>query len=203
MNEFRKLLQINVHRDFGIINHTSHPHIEASHHKLYNLGQKLTPPWHGPHYIIAEMSTNDPPSTDLTKSPWSTAKIVSRIESRWPLSLCYMHSFALTPNYFIIVEQPLAISLLSIPYNLLWGEKPISSSLQFCPEEDTIFHVIGRNGKSGTRKMFRSPAFFFLHTINAFDVEEDGNEFLIVDICTYKDPSMIECMYVDSLKVNF
>ena len=175
-----------VYRDFGIMNHTSHVLIPVSRHLihiLYNLCQNLTLPWHGPHYIIAEISTNGPPSPDLIKPAWSTAETVPRLEFRWPQGLYYMHSFALTSNYFIIVEQPLAISLLSIPYDSLWGEKPISSSLQFRPEEETVFHVFGLNGKSGTRKMFHSPLFFFFHTIIAFDAENYGNAFLILDIC--------------------
>ena len=40
-------------------------------------------------------------------------------------------------------------------------------------------------------------AFFFLHTINAF--EADGH--VVVDICCYKDAKMLDCMYIEALKV--
>lgn len=145
------------------------------------------------------------PSSDW--SPWSTAKILATIPSRWPLSICYMHSFSITQNYFILVEQPLSIFLPTVPINQLCGEKPIASCLRYYPEEDTLFHVISRHpGKSSgkDRRVFRAPSFFFLHTINAFEMRDvdTADTFIIVDICCYDDPAMIDCMYVDALKVQ-
>jgi carotenoid isomerooxygenase len=46
-------------------------------------------------------------------------------------------------------------------------------------------------------KTFLAEAFFYLHIINSY--EEDSH--LIVDICCYKDPTMLDCMYVDALMV--
>jgi len=146
-------------------------------------------------------------------SPWSSAKIVATIPSRWPLSICYMHSFSLTHSYFVLVEQPLSIYLPSFPLHQIYGDKPIASCLKFYPEEDTLFHVVSRHSRSSgksyhhhqsQRKTFRSSSFFFLHTINAFEMRNgDSDEtFIVIDICTYKNPAMIECMYVDALKVT-
>jgi hypothetical protein len=146
-----------------------------------------------------------------SRSPWAHAKIVATIPSRWPLSLCYMHTFSITQNYFVLVEQPLALFLPTVPLNQISGHKPFSSCLKFYPEEDTIFHVVSRHGKksstttrgmSKSRKSFRSPSFFFLHTINAFEMRDSESTFVVVDICCYDDPSMIVCMYVDALKVS-
>ena len=39
-------------------------------------------------------------------------------------------------------------------------------------------------------------AFFFLHTINAY--EEKGH--LVVDICAYDSPDMMDCMYIEKLQ---
>ncbi len=39
-------------------------------------------------------------------------------------------------------------------------------------------------------------AFFYLHIINQYEKDDH----LILDISCYKDPSMLECMYVDSIK---
>lgn len=139
-------------------------------------------------------------------SPWSSAKILATVPSRWPLSICYMHSFCITQNYFVIIEQPLSIFLPTVPINHLCGEKPIASCLRYYPEEDTLFHVISRYpGKSSGkgRRVFRAPSFFFLHTINAYEMRDvdTADTFVIVDICCYDDPAMIDCMYVDALKV--
>ena len=40
-------------------------------------------------------------------------------------------------------------------------------------------------------------AFFFLHTINAY---EDDNH-LVLDICCYKNAKMLDCMYIEALQV--
>lgn len=189
----------------GLINHTSHPHVSGS--KAYNIGQKLGL-WMGPHYVVAELDcsnktpSNNNKSDSAGLSPWSSCKILATIPSRWPLSICYMHSFCITQNYFILIEQPLSIFLPTVPINHLCGEKPLASCLRYYPEEDTLFHVIPRGSSSGGRRVFRAPSFFFLHTINAFEMRDvDTNDtFVIVDICCYDDPKMIDCMYVDALK---
>jgi hypothetical protein len=46
-------------------------------------------------------------------------------------------------------------------------------------------------------KMFFAEAFFYLHIINSY--EEDNH--LVIDICCYKDATMLDCMYVDALMV--
>lgn len=47
-------------------------------------------------------------------------------------------------------------------------------------------------------KTFFAEAFFYLHIINSY--EEDNH--LIIDICCYKDATMLDCMYVDALMVT-
>jgi carotenoid isomerooxygenase len=47
-------------------------------------------------------------------------------------------------------------------------------------------------------KTFLAEAFFYLHIINSYE----ENNHLIVDICCYKDPTMLDCMYVDALMVT-
>lgn len=42
-------------------------------------------------------------------------------------------------------------------------------------------------------------AFFFLHTVNAFEADNH----LIIDICCYANGEMLDCMYIEALKVSF
>ena len=46
-------------------------------------------------------------------------------------------------------------------------------------------------------KTFLAEAFFYLHIINSY--EEDNH--VIIDICCYKDATVLDCMYVDALMV--
>ncbi|ODN00530.1 Carotenoid isomerooxygenase [Orchesella cincta] len=103
-------------------------------------------------------------------------------------------------------DGPSAFAICTLPINQLCGEKPIASCLRYYPEEDTLFHVISRHptksGGNKGRRVFRAPSFFFLHTINGFEMRDGDSDdtFIIVDICCYDDPAMIDCMYVDALK---
>ncbi|CAL8084464.1 unnamed protein product [Orchesella dallaii] len=215
LDNLETLNTVNVHEELGIVHHTSHPHTLDG--IVYNIGQKLSL-LKRPQYIIAEMDCTDdgsgpefkndrsrhPQSTIL--SPWATAKIVATVPSRWPLSMGYIHSFAVTANYFILIEQPLSIFLPDVPLNLLRRE-PVASALKFHSNKKTLFHVIRRNQQgfnrsSKSRQVFSVPSFFFFHTINGYEtVDGDTNDIsIVVDICCYDDPSIINCMYVDALK---
>lgn len=44
-------------------------------------------------------------------SMFDQATLVAGVPCRWKLNPSYMHSFGITDNYFIIIEQPLTISV--------------------------------------------------------------------------------------------
>lgn len=70
--------------------------------------------------------------------------IVASIKCRWPLHPGYMHSFGMTEHYFIIVEQPLSISLYSAVVNKFKGN-PLSNALRWfkdCPVSKSIEIII-------------------------------------------------------------
>lgn len=49
-------------------------------------------------------------------------RVVASIKCRWPLHPGYMHTFGITKRYFVIVEQPLSISLSTVMVNRFKGE---------------------------------------------------------------------------------
>lgn len=122
------------------------------------------------------------------------ATIFAEIPARWQINPSYMHSFAMTENYFILIEQPLGISMIeSIKAKYL--KRPLASIFKWFQNESTLLHVICR--QTGERKFtFKTAAFFYLHTINA---HERGDS-IFVDICCYRDPSVLDCMYVEALE---
>lgn len=125
---------------------------------------------------------------------FDNAHVVASIPSRWKLFPSYMHTFSLTDNYFIIVEQPLSISLPSIVKTNLKNE-PMCHSLKWFADAHTFIYLICR--KTGQlRHTFKADPIFYLHIINSYE----DNFHVILDICTYKDPSMLDCMYIESMK---
>jgi carotenoid cleavage dioxygenase-like enzyme len=84
----------------------------------------------------------------------------------------YMHSFALTPRYAVLLEYPLLANALS----LLAG-RSIVDSHDWRPGQGTRFTVVERaSGAVLCRSV--APAFFCFHQVNAF--EDDGA--LLVDL---------------------
>ena len=103
----------------------------------------------------------------------------------------YMHSFALTERYVVLVEFPLVVSAL----RLALSGRPFIENYRWEPERGSTFLVIDRRDGS-LRARVAGPAFFAFHHVNAF---EDGGE-LVVDLCAYEDASVIEALYLDRLR---
>ncbi|ALC46793.1 ninaB [Drosophila busckii] len=166
----------------GIINHTSHPHVLPN-GTVYNLGTSMTKS--GPAYSIICFPNG--------QQMFEDAHVVATLPCRWKLHPGYMHTFGLTEHYFIIVEQPLSVSLTEYIKTQLYSQN-LSACLKWYEDKPTLFHLVERvTGK--LLHSYESEAFFYLHIINAY--EQDGH--VIVDICSYKNPEMINCMYLEAI----
>lgn len=114
--------------------------------------------------------------------------LIARIPVREP---CYMHSFALTENFIILVEFPLVIKPLAV---ILGGKAPMQC-LNWEPQRGTNFLVIDkRSGKLIAR--CHSEAFFAFHHINAY---EQGDE-VVIDIAAFAQPDLIYKSYLRQLR---
>lgn len=189
--------KVNISEYVTIVNHTSHPHIMKN-GTVYNMGMSLTP--RGPTYNVVRFSQDHVTAADFGKekslSMFEQATIVAKVPSRWLLNPSYMHTFGITENYFIIVEQPLAISLLGV-MSCHIKQEPLSSALKWHENENTLIHVVSR--KTGTReRTFIAETFFYLHIINQFETQD--RDYIVLDICCYRDAKMLDCMYVDIMK---
>lgn len=113
---------------------------------------------------------------------------------RFPVSRpAYMHSFALTARYAVLVEFPLLVNPLSF---LLRG-RPFIENYRWRPEEGTRFVVMDLSDGS-VRGEYRTGAFFAFHHVNAYD---DGDD-IVVDLCRYDDAAVIGALYLDQLRAN-
>lgn len=113
---------------------------------------------------------------------FDNAYVVGTQVARWRLHPSYMHTFGITKNYFIIIEQPLSISIVNT-MKVQAMKMPMASSFKWFGNEDTIFYLMCR--KTGQLKFkFHAEAFFFLHVINAYEMDDC----VVIDICCYTDP---------------
>ncbi|XP_021372548.1 beta,beta-carotene 15,15'-dioxygenase-like isoform X2 [Mizuhopecten yessoensis] len=126
-------------------------------------------------------------------SDFKDGKVVSTVKSRWKFNPGYYHSFSVTENYYVFVEQPLVINILKILTCRIRGIS-IPDCLDYWPDEKVIFHVIDKATGEKVHESFeyQSDAFFTFHHVNAF---EDGDS-LVLDLCTYNDAQVIKKVYM-------
>ncbi|XP_043785950.1 carotenoid isomerooxygenase isoform X2 [Apis laboriosa] len=189
--------KVNVSDYVGIVNHTSHPHV-MNDGTVYNLGLSVTS--RGPQYNIICFSPNqiiiDDSGEEKELSMFDQATIIASVPSRWLLNPSYMHTFGITENYFIIVEQPLSVSLTTI-VSCKMKQQPMCAALKWYENENTLIHLISR--ETGLlERTFISEAFFYLHIINQFETRD--RDYVVLDICCYRDAKMLDCLFVDAMK---
>lgn len=122
------------------------------------------------------------------KATSSQRNLIARIPVRSP---CYMHSFALTENFIILVEFPLVIKTFAA---IVGGKAPIQC-LSWEPQRGTKFLVIDQySGQQVAR--FHSQACFAFHHINAYE-QDDA---IVVDIAASNQPDLMYKSYLKPLR---
>ena len=134
-----------------------------------------------------------PPKTSSLDSVWSGLEVLSRIS--YSGSPAYFHSFGMSENYFIFIENPFYISSYLKMFLMNFMKWSFFDILKWKPEKPSKIHLIDR--KTGENvKTFLVDTFFAFHHVNAY--ETDGN--VIVDVCGYPDTSIIQAFYLHELR---
>ncbi|RWS20960.1 beta:beta-carotene 9':10'-oxygenase-like protein, partial [Leptotrombidium deliense] len=163
----------------SVLKSTSHPHYDSE-GNVYNIGQCITS-----HVIIKiEKSLNN-------------MSIVAKIPIENKMNPSYYHSFSMTENYFIFIQQPLITSTTSLMKLFIKGGV-LANTLQWKPKYKSKFYIISRKNGKVLKQKYISDAFAFFHTINAY---EDQNH-VVIDICCYTDGEALKALYTSSLKAN-
>ncbi|XP_050520885.1 carotenoid isomerooxygenase [Daktulosphaira vitifoliae] len=185
---------VEISSKTGIVHHSAHPILDIN-GDVYNLA--TIPKCDGIYYCVVRFPGRDPKSGirySKLNQMFDQLHVVASIRSRWFLHPSYMHTFGMTEHYFIVVEQPLSVSVLTALVKKFKGE-PLSSALKWFPDYPTLIHLVSRTDGS-TIFTYETDVFFYLHIINQY--EENNN--VVIDICCYRDPNMINCMYIEALK---
>ncbi|XP_071327991.1 carotenoid-cleaving dioxygenase, mitochondrial-like isoform X2 [Trachinotus anak] len=167
---------------------TAHPHTEPD-GTTYNMGNSYTAK--GAYYNIIKV----PPTKKTAEETLEGATVLCSIPSADKSKPSYYHSFAMSENYVVFIEQPIKMDLLKIVTGKL-RTKSISDGFSWDPKLKTIFHLIHKQtGEVSSIKYLAKPLSTF-HQINAF--EEDG--FLIIDMCASDDGQAITNYNVQNLR---
>ncbi len=120
--------------------------------------------------------------------PGGGRRMIAKLPARRP---AYMHSFAITERYVVLVEFPLVVVPVAIPLS----GRPFIENYRWRPERGTRFRVIDlQSGR--LRGTYESEAFFAFHHVNAF---EQGGE-VVIDVCAYDDAEIVRALYLKRLR---
>ncbi|XP_028665642.1 beta,beta-carotene 15,15'-dioxygenase [Erpetoichthys calabaricus] len=179
--DYRKYVAVNLA--------TSHPHYDDE-GNAYNMGTCIVD-FRKPKYTIFRIPSTTPESEMRKTSCLKSLDIVCSIPCRSALSPSYYHSFGMTDNYIIFIEQPFKLDILRLATAYYRGVN-WASCLKFDADDITLIHLIDRKtGRPVHTKFYTEPLVLY-HHINAYEEENH----VIFDVITYKDNSLYDMFYL-------
>ena len=131
------------------------------------------------------------------KSSFDNSSIICSFPSSYKASLGYNHSFAVTKNYVILIEQSLLVNGVKLATCTPKG-KSLEDCLEWCPDQPSHFHVFDKRTGSLIKQKIQTKGFFFFHVINAFELDNQ----IVLDILNYDDNGMLEALRMKNLKAG-
>jgi len=194
LNEFEPvtldcLEQLDPSKYCGLNMCAAHPLTDAETSISYNIGFSLV--LTGLKYNVIRIS---PPTTGQDgKDQLKKSKTICSIPTQWTTSLSFLHSFGMTRNFIIFIEQPLTINLSKMLNSSVRGkQEAFKDWLEWKSDATVRFFIIDKiSGRLMNKSVsiVSSELFFFLHFINAFD-DAFENE-IVVDLSTYENADVI------------
>ncbi|XP_061818276.1 carotenoid-cleaving dioxygenase, mitochondrial isoform X2 [Nerophis lumbriciformis] len=182
------LQQVDWSKFIAVNGATAHPHY-APDGTTFNMGNSYG--GKGTTYNIISI----PPEKSDQEDTLKGAKILCSILPANKSQPSYYHSFAMSENFVVFIEQPIKMDLLRIVTCKMRG-KTLSDAIYWDPNLETILHVIDKRTGEASPVKYYAKAFATFHQINAF--EEDG--FLMLDLCCSDDGQAINIYLLQNLR---
>ncbi|XP_013780683.1 beta,beta-carotene 15,15'-dioxygenase-like isoform X1 [Limulus polyphemus] len=179
--------RVDLSKYLAINTATAHPHFDRD-GTYYNMGSGFS--LCGPTYNIVKTS----PASDVNVNPFETASIVCSIPARYRFKPSYYHSFGMTENYLVFVEQPFFVSIRHLLWLHIKGDAYIDA-LEWNPKLKVYFHIINKQTGERLPVIYTTSPFLVFHHINAY--EDSGH--LVVDMCCYNDGEVVKGLCVAEL----
>ncbi|NXQ55511.1 BCDO2 oxygenase, partial [Anthoscopus minutus] len=181
-------LQVDWSKFIAVNGATAHPHYEAD-GTTYNMGNSYGK--HGSSYNIIRVPPQESEHGDLLEG----AKVLCSIPPKDRTKPSYYHSFGITENFIIFIEQPLKLNLLKIITSKLCG-KAIFDGISWEPQHNTYFHVVNKHTGEVLPGQWCSKPFVTFHQINAF--EERGC--VVLDLCCQDEGTSLALYTLQNLR---
>ncbi|KAM6177464.1 beta,beta-carotene 15,15'-dioxygenase [Erethizon dorsatum] len=186
--DYRKYVAINLA--------TAHPHYDGAGNVL-NMGTSIVDKGRT-QYVIFKIPATVPEAKRKGKSPLKHTEVFCSIPSRSLLSPSYYHSFGVTENYVVFLEQPFRLDILKMATAYMRGVS-WASCMAFHREDKTHIHIIDQRTRKPVSTKFYTDAIVVFHHVNAY--EEDGC--IVFDVITYEDSSLYDLFYLANLNQDF
>lgn len=116
--------------------------------------------------------------------------VVAEITTKLP---SYIRSFAMTPNYLVLIETPYVVR----PIDLLTNPNSFIDNLRWEGKRDAVFTVVHKDSGDIVGR-YTAEAFFMFNAVNAFEV----NDGIHIDVAAYKDATIIKKTEMPVLRSN-
>jgi beta,beta-carotene 9',10'-dioxygenase len=153
---------------------TAHPHLDRATKGMLNYAAKLGPRTSYRFFLLRPGSAKP--------------EVIATEPVREP---AYVHSFGVSERWIVLAEFPFVVN----PPWLALGGRPYIENYRWKPELGTRLHLFNRDTGEHAGPFETEPRFAF-HHVNSY---EDGDE-VVVDVCTFPDPGIVEDLYMERLR---
>ncbi|XP_053126352.1 beta,beta-carotene 15,15'-dioxygenase [Hemicordylus capensis] len=175
---------------------TSHPHYDSS-GNILNMGTSIVDKGKTK-YVVFKIPPSAPASGKKgKKNCLKHLEVMCSIPSRSLLHPSYYHSFGISENYILFIEQPFKLDILKLATAYIRGVN-WASCLIFHKDDKTWIHLIDKRTKKDLPAKFYTDAMVLFHHVNAY--EEDNH--LVFDVISYTDNSLYQMFYLKNLDSN-
>ncbi|XP_075694887.1 carotenoid-cleaving dioxygenase, mitochondrial-like [Rhinoderma darwinii] len=122
------------------------------------------------------------------------AQVICSIPASDNWNPSYYHSFGMTENYIVFIEQPMKMNLMKIITCNITGS-PISNCLSWDPRYDTVFHVANKHTGELHSVTFHTQAVAMFHQINAYE----DQDCIVLDLCCQDDGVVVQLFRLQNL----
>ncbi|XP_006888946.1 PREDICTED: beta,beta-carotene 15,15'-monooxygenase [Elephantulus edwardii] len=187
--DYRKYVAVNLA--------TSHPHYDEAGNVL-NMGTSIVDKGKTK-YVMFKIPAKVPEDKKKGKNAClKHIEVFCSIPSRSLLAPSYYHSFGVTENYIIFLEQPFRLDILKMATAYMRGVS-WASCMTFHKEDKTYIHIIDQRTRKPVVTKYYTDALVVFHHVNAY---EDGG-CVVFDVIAYKDSSLYQLFYLANLNQDF
>lgn len=187
-NTLETVGRINYRNHIAVNLATAHPHYDDE-GNTYNMGTAIMGLGR-PKYVIFKVPADAGKKPALRK-----VQQICSVPFRSVLFPSYYHSFGMTENYIVFVEQPFKLDIVKLATayfrGVTWG-----NCLKFDKDDTTLFHVINKKTGKAISTRFYGDALVVFHHINAY--EDDGH--VVFDLISYEDSNLYDMFYIQNMR---